>query len=133
MTDILREVGRFAQMKEFDGEGREVTIKSLNKLYVGDGDPKVEKEITLKDGRKLDGVNRQGYTYRLAFVDHAAGEKPRMLNVMYDDFFFGLRDTKARAGLRGILKRSFDEKWQWKFYENPIQAPPTPTSQSPIT
>lgn len=137
MSDLLSgsEVGRYAQMKEFDGEGRDVTIKSLNKLYVGDGTPPVEKEITLKDGTKLAGVNRSGYTYRLIFRDHAA-DKERMLNVMYDDFLTGLKETKARPGLRGTLKRSNEDgKWLWKFYENPItqtiQTTPTPAGESP--
>ena len=126
----MSEIGRFALMKEFDGEGRDVTIKSLKKLYVGDGDPKVEKEIVLKDGRKLDGVNHKGYTYRLSFYDHEA-EKERMLNVMYDDFFSGLVESRARAGLRGTLQRTNEnDKWLWTFHENQITPSPTPTSQT---
>lgn len=109
-------------MKEFDDGGREVTIKGLSKLYVGDGNPPVEKEIKLKDGRTMDGVNRNGYTYRLTFVDHEAGDKARTLNVMYDDFFKGLVESRARSGLRGILQRTNEDgKWKWTFNANQIQ------------
>ena len=124
-------IGRFALMKEFDGDGRDVTVKSLNRLYVGDGDPKVEKEIKIPDGRTMPGVNHKGYTYRLKFYDHAH-EKERMLNIMYDDFFEAMKRDKARAGLRGILRRSNEnDTWLWTFNET-ITSNPTPESDNLI-